>query len=256
MATKLNDIDLLSKLKNLCHTSDDCRACWIADYELDTDMSEYKNYAIWSKQHFTMYKGFFNEMNDTTCISILDVGCGNGFNTKMISTYFKNAQITGVDRNTECIQFAKEHNNAENVQFIADDVLLFNTEKRYDYIFFLEILEHIKADNHFTVIDKLLELLKEGGLLFITTPNELDNPDATHEHIGLLNRTRARQFIETYSKNIVNSQFYDNKQLLMENNIINEPIQTYEYSSWGQGGINSAPNKSHFKLTLQNLVPV
>ncbi len=37
---KLNNIKLLLEIKNLCHTPDDCKACWISDYDLDTDVIE------------------------------------------------------------------------------------------------------------------------------------------------------------------------------------------------------------------------
>lgn len=47
MSNKLNDIYLLKKLKDMCFTSDDVRACWIADYDFDTDINEFKNFAKW-----------------------------------------------------------------------------------------------------------------------------------------------------------------------------------------------------------------
>ena len=64
-------------------------------------------------------------------------------------------------------------------------IALFNSSFyfKFYYIFFLEILEHIKSENHYTIIDKLLNLLNDDGYLFISTPNELDNPDALSEQI-------------------------------------------------------------------------
>jgi 2-polyprenyl-3-methyl-5-hydroxy-6-metoxy-1,4-benzoquinol methylase len=248
---KLNNIFLLNKLKNLCFTTDDVRACWIADYDLATDYHEFTNIAKWSKEHYTMYKAFFNDIDKTSNITILDAGCGNGYNTKMISNNFPNAQVVGVELNTDCINFAKEYNKSDKITYIQENLFLFNTPERYNYIFFLEVLEHISADNHFEIIDKLLQLLTDDGLLFISTPNELDNPDCYHGHIGLLNRLRTKKLIERYSNNMIKTQFYDNKLLLTDNYIIDEPIETYENSSWGVGGIEYALNKSNFKLTYK-----
>ena len=80
---------------------------------------------------------------------------------------------------------------------------------------------------------------------------KLDNPDALSEHIGLLNRTITSQFIDRYKNNIVHSSFYDNTKLHTNDYIINEPIETYEYTSSGIGGIEGAPNKSHFKIIMK-----
>ena len=96
--------------------------------------------------------------------------------------------------------------------------------------------------------------MQDDGYLFITTPNELDNKDSEYGHIGFLNRERTQNFIKRYENNIVLSQFYDNKRLETDNCIIDEPINTYQNTSSGVGGIQGAPNKSHFKIILKNYI--
>ena len=59
---KLNDLIILQELKCSCYSGNDVRASWIADYSMDTDVEEYKNYAKWSLQHWNMYKGFLNHV--------------------------------------------------------------------------------------------------------------------------------------------------------------------------------------------------
>ena len=61
---KLNDITLLNILKKSCYTNDDVRASWIADYALDTDVPQFKNYAKWSLQHWNMYYGFLHDIEN------------------------------------------------------------------------------------------------------------------------------------------------------------------------------------------------
>jgi 2-polyprenyl-3-methyl-5-hydroxy-6-metoxy-1,4-benzoquinol methylase len=249
---KLNNLLILNELKSSCYTGNDIRASWIASYDTDTDILEFKNYARWSLQHWNMYKGFLDNITkkDDT-IYILDAACGIGFNTKMLIEYIPNSKLIGVDMDEHSIIMANKYNNSDNIDYILGDLLTISYNVKFDYIFFLEILEHIKSCNHHIIIDKLLSLLKDDGLLFISTPNELDNPDASTEHIGLLNRERASEFIYKYKNNILNSQFYDNLKLDTDNYIINESIETYEYTSSGIGGILSAPNKSHFKIVLK-----
>ena len=57
---KLNDINILQELKNSCYTGNDIIASWISQYDTDTDINEFKNYARWSLQHWNMYKGFLD----------------------------------------------------------------------------------------------------------------------------------------------------------------------------------------------------
>lgn len=253
---KLNDIIILQELKNSCYTGNDIRASWIADYSIDTDIPEFKNYAKWSLQHWNMYKGFLNNIVNTSEINnnsiyILDAACGIGFNTKMLLEHIPNSILFGIDLDKNSINLANKYNIDKNITYLLDDLFNCSFENKFDYIFFLEILEHIKADKHYIIIDKLLSMLKDNGRLFISTPNELDNLDAPTEHIGLLNRTRTKEFINKYNNNIVHSQFYDNLKLDETEYTIDEPISTFENTSSGIGGISTAPNKSHFKIILK-----
>lgn len=249
---KLNDITILNELKTSCYDGNDIRACWIAEYLLDTDIVEFKNYARWSLQHFNMYKGFFKNIKLNKCINVLDAACGNGFNTKMLAYEMPNSKVYGIDLNKNVIELANKYNKHSRVEYMCTDLFDFNLDIKFEYIFFLEILEHIKSDQHYIIIDKLLGLLSKDGLLFISTPNELDNKDANTEHIGLMNRERTIEFINRYNKNFVNTEFYDNTKLETEDNIIQASIETYQQTSSGIGGILSAPNKSHFKLVLKS----
>jgi 2-polyprenyl-3-methyl-5-hydroxy-6-metoxy-1,4-benzoquinol methylase len=248
---KLNDVSILNELKLSCYDGNDIRACWIANYLLDTDIKEFKNYARWSLQHWNMYKGFLKHITVRPSINILDAACGNGFNTKMLTYELLDSKVYGVDMNKNIIDLAKKYNTHSNIEYSCIDLFNYNPDIKFDYIFFLEILEHIKAENHYIILDKLLGLLSDNGLLFISTPNELDNKDVQSEHIGLMNRERTLAFINKYKDNFVNTEFYDNTKLETEDCIITEPIETYEKTSSGIGGISSAPNKSHFKIVLK-----
>ena len=251
---RLNDLSILNELKTSCYDGDDVRACWIADYVLETDITEFKNYARWSLQHWNMYRGFFKHVSINPASNILDAACGNGFNTKMLAYEMPNSKIHGVDMHKNTLDLAVKYNNHPNIEYSCLNLFEYTPNIKFEYIFFLEILEHIHGRLHHRIVDKLLGLLTDDGLLFITTPNELDNPDGQREHIGLLNRERTAAFINRYKNNIVHSEFYDNTKLETEDCIISEPIDTYEHTSSGVGGISSAPNKSHFKIVLRSTV--
>jgi 2-polyprenyl-3-methyl-5-hydroxy-6-metoxy-1,4-benzoquinol methylase len=251
---KLNDISILKILKQSCYTNNDVRASWIADYNLDTDIVEYKNYATWSHQHWNMYNGFLTDIeNKNNHYNILDAACGIGYNTKRLAINLPNSTIMGIDLDKNAISLANKYNNHSNIKYIYGDIFdSSNYNKKFDFIYFLEILEHIKAESHYEIIDKLLSLLNDGGVLFLSTPNELDNKDSTSGHIGLLNRGRTKLFLERYKNNIISGKFYDNSKLHYDNYeyIISDDITTFEDSSWGVGGKSNCKNKSQFKIIM------
>jgi 2-polyprenyl-3-methyl-5-hydroxy-6-metoxy-1,4-benzoquinol methylase len=237
----INDVDLLNQIKNICYI-DDVRASWIGPGLPQTNVVEFENFAKWATEHWSMYSGFLGLVNNQS--NILDIGCGTGYATKCLSYIFENNQITAIDMSKACIDFALNHNNSKNIEYINDDFTVAKFSKKFDYIFLLDTIEHIYPEQHYAFLNKSLSLLSNNGLLFLTTPNainELDNKD----HKGLFNTQRLKLFIEKYRGNIINSQFYNNKKMLTGNEkeyIIKEHIKTFESNS---------ENKSHLKLILK-----
>jgi 2-polyprenyl-3-methyl-5-hydroxy-6-metoxy-1,4-benzoquinol methylase len=100
----------------------------------------------------------------------LDVGCGEGF----VLSHFKSIgwEVTGLDFSTH----GARRNNPDIEQFIIQGdvyVSLENlkaSELKFHGIFLGNILEHVL--NPEALIDSIYPLLKEGGLLCITVPND------------------------------------------------------------------------------------
>jgi len=243
---KINDIGILEEIYNIVHYNNDARASWFGPYLPDTDIQKYKPYANWAQQHWSMYYGFLNFITDfEKGYKILDAGCGVGYDTILLSNFFKNSNILGIDLCEKCVELGLKYNKNKNTNFKVDNVITHKSEEKYDYIFALEIMEHLPSDEHHNFIDNLLSNLKEGGLIFLTTPNDLDMPDQPNEHIGLLNRHRAKIFIDKYKSRFHYTGFYNNKNLLDPNPLnytIEEDITTYE----DKKGV-----KSHFKIIIK-----
>ena len=72
-------------------------------------------------------------------ISILEIGCGGGDNLKVIKNYCKRkniiVQLTGLDINPHCIQFARSKKENEGIEFITSDYKLASLTKKPDIIF-------------------------------------------------------------------------------------------------------------------------
>lgn len=106
----------------------------------------------------------FNNLN------VLDVGCGGGLLCEPICRL--GGKVTGIDASKKNIEVAKLHaeQHGLNITYInatAEDIAKNN--KKFDVIFCLEIVEHIENYEHF--IASCCKLLKQGGLMFISTIN-------------------------------------------------------------------------------------
>ena len=231
----INDLQLLNEIRESCYQGNDIRASWIGPNLPATDVDEFKAFAIWALEHLRMYQGFYYNIPKEKSYTILDIACGTGYNTNILSSVFKNSKIIGIDFDEICIKFAKQYNKNSGVIFLCDNILSYINSNSFDFIFCLETLEHILAEDHHTAIRSLLNNLNPTGTLFLTTPNE-DTPDESTDHIGFLNKERAKQFKKTFESNIVSISYYDNTSL------INKNPQAY---------ITDDKNASHYKIEMR-----
>ena len=101
-----------------------------------------------------------------TDISILDIGCGNGFFLRFLreNGYPK---LRGLDPNPNSVRFINE-----KIGIYADQGFVENCDyedKAFDLLVMDQILEHVESPNR--VLQACQRILKPGGLLWISTPN-------------------------------------------------------------------------------------
>jgi malonyl-CoA O-methyltransferase len=73
-------------------------------------------------QYATLQHSIFNELAAQIIIkplSILDLGCGTGKNTKQLTSLFPNAKITAIDISSSMIKIAKEKHAHPNITYTA-----------------------------------------------------------------------------------------------------------------------------------------
>ena len=73
---------------------------------------------------------------------ILDVGCGEGSNTFLLSKYFLNAHVKGIDFSKIAIQNAQKRYKISNLYF-SHDINSNSLNDQYDMITCFEVLEHV-----------------------------------------------------------------------------------------------------------------
>lgn len=102
---------------------------------------------------------------------ILDLGCGIGYGSYKLAE--QGGSVTAIDFDQQAIDFAKENWQHGNIVFKQRDILQLNDSDlpgKVDLVTAFEVVEHVIFDTG--VIQKAKQLLKTGGLLFVSVPNQ------------------------------------------------------------------------------------
>ncbi len=98
---------------------------------------------------------------------VLDYGCGSGIGTKMLLG--TDAKIDAFDIDTQAISRVKKI-IAPNRRFSVLGSVSPIKKNTYDKIACLEVIEHLPRNLHIELIKKLFSYLKDGGILYFSTP--------------------------------------------------------------------------------------
>lgn len=105
---------------------------------------------------------------DRKGITILDIGCGQGYITARIKDKYKDCTVSGVDLSISAIK--KAHLMFNEIQFlVADANSLPYKDASFDILIFNNIWEHV-ADP-VSMINNAKRVLKIGGHIVISTPS-------------------------------------------------------------------------------------
>ena len=97
---------------------------------------------------------------------ILEIGCGQGFNTQILAKNTKN-DVIGIDFSREEIIIAKKRYKGVNFEVMNAENLKFKGNT-FDKIYAIQILEHV--DNLDKVLDEIARVLKPKGRVIISVP--------------------------------------------------------------------------------------
>lgn len=186
---------------------------------------------------------------------VLDVGCAQGLIGEALKKY-KNCEVDGIELDSKAIEYAKKANNYNKLySFDITDVSnkeyksFFKKNKKYDYILFPDVLEHLLYP--IEVLFEFGKLLKDDGNMIISLPNiahydiidGLLNEKFNYSQMGILDNTHLR-FFTKYSF----LEYLDEKNKLKENSFAFELEKIdhvlIEPSNYGQ--------YSEFKKMLSN----
>ena len=97
--------------------------------------------------------------------SALEVGCGSGSCTVKLAEIFDDLEV--VEPSPKNIALLKQ--KLPHVECHQDLIEKFMPKRQYDFIFFLNVIEHVEEP--VISLRYLSKLLKDEGLIFVTAPN-------------------------------------------------------------------------------------
>ncbi|MCX6244205.1 MAG: methyltransferase domain-containing protein [Bacteroidetes bacterium] len=120
---------------------------------------------------------------------ILDLGCGYGFMSYMLSLTSPLRKITGVDYDAEKIRVALNgYLKNDNLEFICDDITKYSFSSK-DAIVLSDVLHYLPEEKQEALLNRCIDNLRPGGMILI---READS-DVMKEH----RRTKLTELLST-----------------------------------------------------------
>lgn len=179
------------------------------------NLEKLKKQAI-GNQNFDEYVLNESEILKYEDLKVLDVGCSNGFKTKMLFDKYDNiTHITGIDIDNNAINEATDifrKNKKYKFELKSIDELDYNS--KYDIIYLSYVLQHLEEPQK--VLKKLRNLLTDRGIIIIKVPDDSfkfcypDKKDLLHKIFNLYeNQIMKKQDITKYTDRYIGKKVYN-----------------------------------------------
>lgn len=166
---------------------------------MPSERQEYNSNSPWWGEHIHRYYETLKHI--TGGIKILDLACGNGFGSEILSNEGKNVVI-GADINEEAIKECKKNFPYKNLTFeIIDGTNMPYENETFGLVTSFETIEHTK--DYEKMLKEFFRVLKPKGICIISTPNiKINSPNGIIE-----NPFHTQEFNYNELKNILDDVF-------------------------------------------------
>jgi len=143
---------------------------------------------------------------------VLEVGCSDGFNSRIVKQSVSNLDACDIDSNL--IKNAKEiQSNKWNINFFLHDFLKKKLKKKFDAIYLLDVLEHIDKKNENFFLRNIVFSLKKNGLMIVGIPSlefqKYSRPKKISGHINCKTANDLQKTLEKYFDNVIIASMND-----------------------------------------------
>ena len=104
--------------------------------------------------------------------NVLELGCGIGSLTYLLSRTIKGGQIEAVDISPKSIEYAKHRLNKPNINFYVHDIVRHVPHlSQFDFITLFDVIEHVPIDQHPALFRNLSGICGLNTTILINIPN-------------------------------------------------------------------------------------
>lgn len=131
---------------------------------------------VYNRYKDIRYKPFYDLLSlieDEGAMEGIDLGCGTGEQTAIITNRYKDAKILGVDSSAEMLEQSKGYENNRQKFKLEGIETAMDSDQKWDLIFSNAALQWI--DDHASLFPKIIQRLKPGGQLAIQMPVQNEN---------------------------------------------------------------------------------
>lgn len=129
-------------------------------------LTEEENKRLYKQARDVFIDTLQKENLDFSNLRILEIGCGNGFYTKLLYDLGIKDYV-GIDITD--VLFPELKRNFPEFKFIKKDITKDRIEDKFDLILMIDIIEHIVTEDKFTsALDNVKNCLSNNGLFFIS----------------------------------------------------------------------------------------
>jgi cyclopropane fatty-acyl-phospholipid synthase-like methyltransferase len=124
---------------------------------------------------------------------VLDIACGCGYGSYLLSTNPDVVHVTGVDADKGAIEHAQQHFQTDRTTFHADTIEGFTSKRRIDMVISVETIEHLRDISVFNDL-----LCRNNVEKFIITYPSKKTTHYNKFHFHNLNVGRAEKLFPEY----------------------------------------------------------
>jgi cyclopropane fatty-acyl-phospholipid synthase-like methyltransferase len=137
--------------------------------------------------------------------SVLEIGCGDGFGTRIVAQHV--GKITGIDFDPDLLESAKEiMSERYPITFAFHDMMSGPYAGEFDAMYSMDVLEHILPKDEDVFLANLVAPLAPHGICIIGTPSAESQPYASKNsklgHVNCKPQPELKATMQRYFHNV------------------------------------------------------
>lgn len=151
-----------------------------------------------TKNPFWLERGAYSIIAIKPGAEILEVACGDGFNTKNFYSH-ASKRVVALDIDEDALNLAKKRNSAPNIEYVLMDVTKSIPEGKFDNVIFDSVIQQLNPEDIHSVMKNLKPHLKAGGIVSGNT----QVIEKTKGGTGFSKKQDVMKFFSPYFKNVL-----------------------------------------------------